>query len=123
MSTEGWPLLANQTTRKTACAISDMPSATVTRCDHMPEFSEPLTIRVERYTPAAKAAIETTIATTPGAFEAPATRSPRNAMFPVMKAEKTLPRARKLIVSIAPDETVNALSSRSRTVRWFYSQG
>ena len=43
-----------------------------------------------------------------------ATRSPRNAMFPVMKAENTLPRARKLMASTAPDETVNALSSRSR---------
>src|SRR5438128_4967445 len=53
------------------------------------------------------------MATAPGA-PAPATRSPRNAMFPVMKAEKTLPRARKLIASTAPDETVNALSSRSR---------
>ena len=41
-------------------------------------------------------------------------RSPRNAMLPVMNAEKTLPKARKLIASIAPDETLNALSSRSR---------
>src|SRR5260221_7010132 len=51
------------------------------------------------------------MATAPGAL-APATRSPRNAMFPVMKAEKTLPRARKLIASTAPDEIVKALSNR-----------
>jgi hypothetical protein len=61
--------------------------------------------------PTAKVTIETTMATAPGAL-APATRSPRNATFPVMKAEMTLPRARKLIASTAPDETVNAFSSR-----------
>src|ERR1700682_3930632 len=85
--TVGWPLLANQTTRKTACPISDIPSASVTRGGHVPEPSEGLTTWVETYTPAAKAAIETKIATPPGACEAPATRSPRNAMFPVIKAE------------------------------------
>jgi hypothetical protein len=45
---------------------------------------------------------------------APATRRPRNAMFPVMKAVKIFPSARKLIASTAPDESVNPLSSRVR---------
>src|ERR1700730_13840647 len=101
--------------RNAACAMSDTASATVTRRGHVPEPSEGLTISVETYTPTAKAAIEARIATAPGAA-APATRSPRNAIFPVMNAEKTLPRARKLIASTAPDETVNAFSSRSRTL-------
>src|SRR6202049_1554436 len=115
MSTGGWPWLANQMATKTACAISDMPRATVTCWDHLPEGSEGLTIRVERYTPAAKVAIETRTATAPGP-PAPAARNPRNAMFPVMKAVNTLPRARKLIASTAPEETVNAFSNRSRTL-------
>src|SRR5437868_212607 len=51
--------------------------------------------------------------TKPGAG-ARAIRSPRKAMFPVMNAEKTLPSARKLMDSTAPDETVSAWSSRSR---------
>src|SRR6202163_4051304 len=100
---------------KTACAIAEMPSASVTCWDHLPEGSEGLTIRVERYTPAAKVAIEARTATAPGP-PAPAARNPRNAMFPVMKAVNTLPRARKLIASTAPDETVNAFSNRSRTL-------
>jgi hypothetical protein len=37
-------------------------------------------------------------------------------MFPVMNAEKTLPRTRKLIASIAPVENVSATSSASRTL-------
>src|SRR5438045_1451640 len=63
--------------------------------------------------PAAKPTIDVSTATAPGP-PAPAIRNPRNAMFPVMKAEKTLPRARKLMASTAPDETVNALSRMSR---------
>src|SRR5918997_314972 len=47
----------------------------------------------------------------------PTARSPRNTRFPVMKAVKTLPRARKLMASTAPEESVNAMSSPSRTLR------
>ncbi len=49
-----------------------------------------------------------------GAPGLPAIPNPRKAMFPVMNAVKTLPRARKLTASTAPDETVSMKRSQSR---------
>ena len=114
MSTEGRPLLANQTARKTAWAMIEIPSAAVTRRGHSAEPAEGLTMSVETETPSANEPIEAKMATPPAAPAAPATRSPRKAMFPVIKAANTFPRTKKLIASTAPDATVSPLSSKSR---------
>jgi hypothetical protein len=42
---------------KTASAVSDTQSATVTRWDQIPKASQGLTIRVEKHTPTAKLAV------------------------------------------------------------------
>ena len=52
-----------------------------------------------------------------GASAWPAMPMPRKAKFPVMNAVNTLPKARKLIASTAPDETVSVNRRRSRTRR------
>src|SRR5215211_3421809 len=112
----GRPPAATQTARKLACATPATPSAIVARRGHTPVSLEGLTMRVARKTPAAKKASETVTLTTLGP-PAPAVTSPRNTKFPVMKAVKTFPRPRKLMASTAPDETVNAISNRLRTLR------
>src|SRR5215218_1672502 len=112
----GRPPAATQTARKQACATPATPSAIVARRGHTPVSLEGLTMRVARKTPAAKKASETLTLTTLGP-PAPAVTSPRNTKFPVMKAVKTFPRPRKLMASTAPDETVNAISNRLRTLR------
>ena len=48
----------------------------------------------------------------------PAIPIPRNATLPVMNAVKTFPNPRKLIESIAPDETVRPSRSQLRTPTW-----
>src|SRR6266545_5053182 len=66
--------------------------------------------------PPAKQAIDARTDTILGAPVLPAIPIPRKAMFPVINAVKTFPRARKLIASTAPDETVSASSSQLRTL-------
>jgi hypothetical protein len=61
--------------------------------------------------PPAKPAIDARTDTIRGAPALPAIPIPRKAMFPVINAVKIFPRARKLIASTAPEETVSALSS------------
>jgi hypothetical protein len=60
--------------------------------------------------PTAKPAIDARTDTMRGAG-LPAIPIPRNATLPVMNAVKTFPNPRKLIASIAPDETVRASRS------------
>jgi hypothetical protein len=47
---------------------------------------------------------------------------PRKARLPVMNAVNTLPKARKLIASTAPDDTVSVKRSQSRTLRSLWTR-
>src|SRR3954466_3927488 len=68
--------------------------------------------------PPAKPAIDARTDTTRGAPGWPASPSPRKAIFPVINAVKIFPKARKLIASTAPDESVSAASSQLRILTW-----
>src|ERR1700741_5369169 len=52
----------------------------------------------------------------------PVIPTPKRAMFPVMAAVNTLPKARKLIASTAPDETDSMKRSKSGRLRSLWTR-